>query len=66
MNFSKLQEIVKDREALRAAVHNSQKLDMTWQLNKNNNTIGKFTDQSKACVFHLPELVKQSTAMFSS
>ena len=40
---------------------------MTWQLNNNkNNTVGKFTDQSKACVFHLPEPVKQSTAMFYS
>ena len=30
--------------------HNSQKLDMTWQLNNTkNNTGGKFTDQSKAC-----------------
>ena len=47
--------------------HNSQKLDMTWQLNNTkNNTGGKFTDQSKACVFYLPEPVKQSTAMFSS
>ena len=34
MNFSKLWETVKDREAWCAAVHGGLKqLDMTWQLN---------------------------------
>ena len=35
-SLSKLQEIVKDREAWRAAVHGGpRELDMTWQLNNN-------------------------------
>ena len=33
MNLSKLQKIVKDREAWRAAVHGVTKSDMTEQLN---------------------------------
>ena len=37
MNLSKLQEMVKDREAWRAAVHGGRKeLDMTEQLNNNS------------------------------
>ena len=31
--------------------HNSQKLDMTWQLNNNNNTVGKFTEINRKLVF---------------
>ena len=35
MSLSKLQEIVKDRKALRAAVHGVAESDMTEQLKKN-------------------------------
>ena len=34
LSLSKLQEMVKEREAWRAAVH--KVLDVTWPLNKNN------------------------------
>ena len=34
MSWSKLREMVKDKEAWRAAVHRVTKLDMTEQLNK--------------------------------
>ena len=36
MSWSKLQEIVKDREAWHAAVHDHKELDTTYQLNNNN------------------------------
>ena len=36
MSLSKFQEMVKDREALNAAVHGVE-LDMTWQLNSSNS-----------------------------
>ena len=39
MNLSKLQEMVKDREAWGAAVHGMTESDMTEQLNKYNNKI---------------------------
>ena len=38
MNFSKLQETLKDREAWRAAVHGVTELDMTERLDKSNNS----------------------------
>ena len=36
MNLDKLQEMVRDREAWRAAVHGAAETDKTGQLNKNN------------------------------
>ena len=36
MTLSKLQEMVKDREAWRAAIHGVAKLDMNEWLNKNS------------------------------
>ena len=38
MTLSKLQEMVKDREAWRAAVHGVTELDTTGQLNNNNKS----------------------------
>ena len=37
MSLSKLQEIVKDREAWHATVHGITESDTTWQLNGNNS-----------------------------
>ena len=38
MNFNKLWEIVKDREASRTAAHGVAELDTTERLNNNNNS----------------------------
>ena len=39
MSLSKLQEIMKDREAWHVVVHGDAKLDMTEGLNNNNNIL---------------------------
>ena len=36
MRLSKLQEIVKDREAWRAAVHGSRRVEYSWAMNNNS------------------------------
>ena len=47
MSLSKFREMVKDREAWRAAVHGVglQKLDTTEQLNNNSNALNEDKDQ---------------------
>ena len=48
MSFSKLREMVKDREAWHAAVHGGCKdLDMTEQMNNNNQFLKASLDCSK-------------------
>ena len=49
MSLSKLREIVKDREAWRAAVHGVAESEMTWQLN--NRTVFPSTPVGQFAVF---------------
>ena len=42
MSWSKLQEIVKDRETWHAAVHEVTESDTTEQLNNNNDVVYNF------------------------
>ena len=54
MNLSKLQEIVKDREAWNAAVRGGDKeLDTTYQLNKNSakSSMGNFWESGSIVEF---------------
>ena len=44
MNLSKLQEIVKDREALRAAVHWFLELDTTERARRESRAVGREAD----------------------
>ena len=50
MSLSKLQEIVKDREAWRAAVHGVPRVGQTEWLNNNNSQDQIGLQQSRLCV----------------
>ena len=43
MSLSKLQQMVKDREAWGTAVHGDAESDTTYQLNNNNNSLTPYT-----------------------
>ena len=55
MSLSKLQEVVKDREAWRAAVHRVQESDTTEGLNNNKTLLCSFLKTPE-----LPEGLQQS------
>ena len=53
MNLGKLWEMVKDREAWRAAVHGVAEWDMAWQLNKKKKKLWPTGNHALMCA-HLP------------
>ena len=50
MNLGKLQQMVRDREAWHAAVHEVAESDMTGQLNNSNNKDGTLTNGVSALI----------------
>ena len=66
LNLSKLQEIVKDREAWSAAVHGIAELDMTEQMNNNNHSRGNKLRCTPVFIMALLGRVKNALSTFYS